>query len=129
MRCTRRFAPPREKGVAGMGWPNNKKGDKKMTTSVCKNCGASCWSWEEAFDKFGFNDGDGQIETWRVQAALERAGYSAQEACCGLHNTIIFSIKKDNVELIPEDAEVGYDNPRSYLPAELVELLDREFPA
>ena len=34
------------------------------------------WSWEEAFDKFGFEDGDGLVMTDVVAAVLQDAGYS-----------------------------------------------------
>ena len=100
-----------------------------MVTSKCDNCGhAYRWIWEDAFDKFGFGDGDGQIETWRVRGFLEHAGYEVEEHTWSLHNVIIISIKKDGSELIPHSAVVGYDDPRNYLPAEIIELLDREFP-
>jgi len=101
-----------------------------MTTSTCENCGRPYhWEWKDAFDKFGFGDGDGQIETWRVRSVLECAGYSAEEVTWGLHNTIIVSIKKDGIEQIPEGTIIGYDEPREYLPRKIVRLLDREFPA
>ena len=35
-------------------------------------------SWSEAFDKFGFNDGDGQVETNQVCDVLEAAGYTVE---------------------------------------------------
>ena len=101
-----------------------------MAISKCENCGGDYhWFWEEAFDKFGFGDGDGQIETWRVRSVLEQAGYTVQEADWGLHNTIIISIEKDREEQIPADANVGYDDPRKYLQRKIVRLLDKSFPA
>jgi len=99
-----------------------------MTTTTCENCGhAYHWDWEDAFDKFGFGDGDGQIETWRVQAALECAGYTVEEMSWGCHNTIIRSIKQDGNEQIPEEAKLGYDDPRDFLPRKIISLLDRQF--
>lgn len=100
-----------------------------MPESICENCGGTFnWSWPEAFDKFGFRDGDGQIETWQVSEALETiGGCKVNAATWGCHNTIITSIKLGGVEQIPETASVGYDDPREYLPAAIVALLDAEF--
>lgn len=33
------------------------------------------WSWTEAFDKFGFDDGDGLVMTWHVADVLNAAGF------------------------------------------------------
>lgn len=99
-----------------------------MATSECDYCGNEFyWNWEEAFDKFGFNDGDGQIETWQVEDVLIDAGYTVKKLKWGLHNLLITSIKKNGVEQIPTSANVGYDEPREYLPVEIVELLDLKF--
>lgn len=46
-----------------------------------------------------------------------------------MHNVVITSIIKDGIAMIPEHADVGYDDPRIYLPDEIVELLDRAFLA
>lgn len=101
-----------------------------MAISECENCGGSYhWHWEDAFDKFGFGDGDGQIETGTVAAVLEKAGYAVEQIEWSLHNTIIISIKRDGTEQIPETADVGYDDPREYLPQPIVRLLDEAFPA
>ncbi len=101
-----------------------------MPVTTCTNC-THChyWQWEEAFDKFGFNDGDGQIETGTVVAALEPAGYIVEDYSWGSHNVIIVSIKsRDGREHIPETAEVGYDDPRNYLPAKIIAILDAALP-
>ncbi len=99
-----------------------------MVKTECDNCGATYhWDWTEAFSKFGFNDGDGQVETWSVEAVLSNAGYIVKVEGWGLHNTVITSIKKDGVELIPYDNDeytFGYDDPRVYFPAEIVDLLE-----
>lgn len=100
-----------------------------MPTSQCQTCfNAYWWRWEEAFDKFGFNDGDGQVMTDDVAAALDNARYEVISEPWGCHNEIIRSIVKDGVEQIPATARVGYDDPRSYLPADIVALLDKELP-
>lgn len=101
-----------------------------MPKTTCRRCGNHLlWIWEEAFNKFGFGDGDGQVETDTVMLTLERAGYSASASKWGLHNIIIHSIKRNGVEQIPADANVGYDDPRKYLPRCIVKLLDDKLPA
>lgn len=103
-----------------------------MPTTECDYCGGDYrWSWTEAFDKFGFNDGDGQVETWQVESVLSEAGYVCVVEGWGMHNTVIVSIKKDEVELISQDdpgVSFGYDCPRTYLPDEIVRLLDEKLP-
>lgn len=100
--------------------------------SHCDTCGSQVvWSWTEAFEKFGFGDGDGLIETWQVEDVLTAAGYEVNVEGWGFHNTVIVSIKKDGTEQIPYDRPgftFGYDDPRSYLPPEIVTLLDEHFP-
>jgi len=104
-----------------------------MTVTECDTCGgAYTWYWEEAFDKFGFRDGDGQVETWQVEGVLTEAGYTVRVEEWGWHNTVIASIVKDGKELIPHDdpdIRFGYTNPREYLPQAVVDLLDGEFPS
>ena len=105
-----------------------------MPKSECDYCGSSdyYWNWEEAFDKFGFNDGDGQVETWTVEGVLVKAGYEVEVNGWGMHNTVIVSIKREGKELISlDDPEVqfGYDGPREYLSEEVVELLDKGLPS
>lgn len=93
--------------------------------TTCESCGACHeWTWEEAFDKFGFGDGDGLVMTGSVAGVLTDAGYVVKSQKWGLHNVVITSIKLDGVEQIPEGATIGYDDPRSYLPAAIVALLD-----
>lgn len=85
------------------------------------------WSWEEAFDKFGFGDGDGLVMTDVVVSVLTDAGYSVTAEPWGLHNVTIMSIKSaDGTELIPSTANIGYDDPRSYLPHAIITLLDAD---
>jgi hypothetical protein len=107
------------------------KGVFIMTTTrvsaftTCESCG-TCheWTWEEAFDKFGFGDGDGLVMTDSVAGVLIAAGYTVESRQWGLHNVVIISITLDGVEQIPEGAPLGYDDPRGYLPAAIVALLD-----
>ena len=84
------------------------------------------WSWEEAFDKFGFDDGDGMVMTHKVELALEKLGYTVSAESWGLHNTIVAHLSKDGKDLL-EGVTVGYDDPREYLPDDLVEALDEFF--
>ena len=103
-----------------------------MPISECDNCGGQYhWTWEEAFDKFGFQDGDGQIQTWQVEDVLVSAGYEVEVMAWGMHNTIIQSIKKGEKEFLPHhnsEFQLGYDDPRDYLPRKILHLLDKELP-
>ena len=103
-----------------------------MPIDECHVCGGVYqWRWTEAFEKFGFDDGDGQIETHQVQEVLEAAGYDVNADTWGWHNYVINSIKQGDAELMPgEDPSVtvGYDDPRTYLPDKIVDLLDEKLP-
>ncbi|MGD9658487.1 MAG: hypothetical protein AB7U61_12775 [Methylocystis sp.] len=93
--------------------------------TYCQSCGSRHeWRWEEAFDKFGFGDGDGLVMTDEVARILIEAGYTVTTEHWGMHNVIITSIKRSAAEQIPEKAILGYDDPRGYLPAAIVSLLD-----
>jgi hypothetical protein len=88
-----------------------------MPITTCANCSfCYSWSWEDAFDKFGFCDGDGQVMTDEVVCVLRAAGYEVSAAACGLHNVTIRSIKREGVEQKPEHVDLGYADPRKYVP-------------
>ena len=96
-----------------------------MSTTRCSACGHEHdWNWTEAFDKFGFDDGDGLVMTETVVSVLSAAGYTVSFYKWGLHNSIICSIARDGTELIPEGTKFGYDDPRDYLAPEIIGLLD-----
>ena len=100
-----------------------------MSNSQCPTCNHQHhWSWEEAFDKFGFEDGDGLVMTEHVAEALRQDGYAVDVTAWGCHNVIINSIKRGITELIPDTAKVGYDEPRTYLPKAIIDLLVAAFP-
>lgn len=100
-----------------------------MPRTECRVCGGDYhWQWEDAFDKFGFDDGDGQVMTQTVVIALEKAGYVVSSWHSGIHNEIVIGIAKDGVSLISNRTNCGYDDPRAYLPREIINLLDRAFP-
>ena len=88
------------------------------------------WQWEEAFDKSGFDDGDGKVMTDTVAAVLCANGYIVTTHIWGLHNTVITSIDTadTNVALIPAGTHIGYDDPRRYLPRHVVRILDHALP-
>lgn len=101
-----------------------------MTMTICKACCSEMhWNWEEAFDKFGFADGDGLVMTEHVAEALRKASYTVKVEPWGLHNVVITSIKsgKQQRELIPNSVDFGCDDPRDYLPKKIVKLLDEAF--
>lgn len=87
------------------------------------------WNWEEAFNKFGFEDGDGWNGTHIVAEFIEKLGYTTECEHWGIHNYMIMDIQKDGVSLMDENKiTVGYDDPNIYLPADLVAALDKKFP-
>ena len=114
------------------------------------------WTWEEAFDKFGFDDGDGWNGTHLVVDAIESLGYEVVPDSWGCHNYMIFDIKKDGKSILfSEDKEhghnlddwlpeveqrikdrsatrtdvepLGYEEPCLYLPDDIINHLDKEF--
>lgn len=100
-----------------------------MSYSTCTTCGGRYhWRWEEAFDKFGFGDGEGLVMTGTVAAALHDAGYVVTAEPWGLHNVVITDIERDGQPIIPKGTTIGYDKPRDYLPPEIIKLLDEAFP-
>lgn len=86
------------------------------------------WRWEEAFNKFGFNDGDGLNFTDAVANYLRENGYAIRTEAWGAHNFMITDILKVGSSVIPAKTKIGYENPRAYLPRQLVQKLDRAFP-
>jgi hypothetical protein len=88
-----------------------------MPDTTCHTCGHDyTWTWEEAFDKFGFGDGDSQVMTEDVADVLRSAGYRVDVEPWGLHNVVVRSIR------------FGYDDPRGYLPDAIIRLLDAKLP-
>lgn len=89
------------------------------------------WQWVEAFYKFGFDDGDGHIETARVTGLLEDVGFLTDVFEWRPHNTIIVSIKNKDIEYMPIHSPavlIGYHDPHDYLPDFIINLLDEKFP-
>ena len=90
------------------------------------------WEWEEAFDKFGFDDGDGMVFTGLVAKYIESLGYETHYDG-GFHNTYFGSIKdksgKELLSVMPngDEIDIGYSDPREYLPESLVQKLDEHF--
>ena len=85
------------------------------------------YHWSEAFNKFGYDDGDGDVQTPLVAKALEDAGYRVKYSRWSPHNTIIYSIKKDGIESMPINNlkyRIGYDDPTLYLPEEIIRLFN-----
>ena len=71
----------------------------------------------------------GAVDTWEVENVLNEAGYNVLALPLGLPNTVIVSITKDGEELIPHlkpGMQFGKTDPRSYLPSDIVALLDRK---
>ncbi|MCU7829162.1 MAG: hypothetical protein KZQ85_08865 [Candidatus Thiodiazotropha sp. (ex Myrtea sp. 'scaly one' KF741663)] len=101
-----------------------------MTSWKCPTCG-NRYDWHHAFAKFGYDDGDGAVETPRIARILEDAGYAVATARFGPHNTIITSIRKNGIEYMPvldPHICIGYDDPATYLPQEIQNLLNHNVP-
>ncbi len=82
------------------------------------------WWWEEAFDRNGFEDGDGANFTNEVRDALQAVGWAVQTDTQGMHNYMIECISRGN-----EDYEFdGGTDPRKILPKNVVAFLDERFP-
>ena len=102
-----------------------------MVDMKCDTCGNS-YHCSEAFSKFGFDDGDGEVKTPLIAQALEVAGHHVKYSRWSPHNTIIYSVCKDGIEYMPVDNpqyRIGYNDPMEYLPADILNLLDEEFPS
>ncbi len=101
-----------------------------MPVAICHHCNNPFeWHWEEAFAKWGFDAGTGQIQTDTIAEFLIRVGYEVTTRSLGACNTVIVSLKKDGKEHIPAGIRIGYVHPRRYLPHSVTELLDRKFPS
>ena len=100
----------------------------------------SYWEWEDAFSKFGFNDGDGWNGTYLVSDFIDTLGYQTSCDNWGIHNYLITDIRKDGKSILfKEDANgsldawlphlahikepLGYAEPSSYLPKEMLDEL------
>jgi len=59
---------------------------------------------------------------------LQSAGYRVVNNIWAGHNIVIASITKLGKEQIPSTCNLGYDNPREYLPREIITLLDEKLP-
>jgi len=114
------------------------------------------WEWEEAFNKFGFGDGDSWNGTHEVEGEIESLGYECVTDSWGVHNWMIFDIKKDGKSILFPDKNdtgvdlddwlpeveqrikdrcatrtdfepLGYEPARNYLPNDIIEHLDKVF--
>lgn len=102
-----------------------------MSVTACPTCCTEIqWSWEDAFQKFGFGDGNGLVMTEHVAEALRADGYTVLVEPWGLHNVTISSIKTaKGKEQIPfSKIKYGYADPRAYLPKRIIAVLDAAFP-
>ena len=87
------------------------------------------WSWREAFDKFGFQDGDGWNGTDIVADYIEETfNVVTQRDSWGCHNYLILDVLcKNGVSQIPNNFTVGYDEPDQWMHPSWVTNLDMYF--
>ncbi|MCG7861107.1 MAG: hypothetical protein JAZ18_01805 [Candidatus Thiodiazotropha endolucinida] len=101
-----------------------------MCKRKCPHCG-NRYHWHHAFSKFGYDDGEGKVETPDIARVLQRAGFTVEYASWPAHNTIISSIRKNGTEYMPlSDPQIliGYDDPANYLPQHIQNLLNTKIP-
>jgi len=95
---------------------------------ILKQLSQTNLTWEDAFDKFGYDDGDGIVLTWGVVEFLQSLGYKVEADTWGTHNCVIHTlVAPDGGRDLLEYAIVGHDDPRVYLPEELIKQLDEWF--
>ena len=107
------------------------------------------WTWEDAFSKFGFEDGDGWNGTNIVCHAIDALGYKTVPDGWGCHNYLIVDIEKDGKSILFDDKQewnagtlkriqargggegysehIGYADPNLYLPDDVLAMLDATF--
>ena len=108
------------------------------------------WTWEDAFSKFGFEDGDGWNGTGLVSDAIEKLGYETECDGWGCHNYLVMDIKKDGKSILFDDERgswnattvarmnkngvtniseqyIGYTDPELFLPDDILEMLNATF--
>ena len=84
--------------------------------------------WAEAFSKFGWGDGDNNTSgTDLVAQEIRALGYEVATEFWGIHNYMVQDMLKDGEMVISDWVRLGYDNPRDYLPSELINALDGAF--
>ena len=96
-------------------------------SQCCSCCQYMQLSWEEAFDRYGLMVSDGIVEIQSVVDTLVEAGYGVTVLEFEPHIRVISQIQKWGIKLIPRTVEIGYDNPRGYLPRKIIRLLDKKF--
>lgn len=85
------------------------------------------WQWEEAFQKFGFRDGDDPQHNKEVGDFLKDFGYSYHTSS-GIHNGFICALAHNGVRVeLPEDDEDVVDI-RAMFPKDVLAALDKAFP-
>lgn len=90
---------------------------------------AAFTNWTEAFAKFGNADGDdpdAESNTERVADVIRELGYVC-DVWGGGHNVMIVDITTAGGEDILAGAQVGYDDPRRYLPQDILDHLRKTF--
>ena len=101
--------------------------EERADSCRCKN-----WTWDEAFSKFGFDDGENLFNgSDEVASVIEELGYKVSCGNWGNHNYLINGVLKEGTEVnlieTTDDYTMGYSDPRSALPSEVIKRLDECF--
>lgn len=84
------------------------------------------WDWEDAFSKFGFEEERNCTD--QVVDVIESLGYECETGGWGCHSlSMIRDVKKAGVSIMPETVNMGYDDPRTWLPPDVIARLDEKF--
>ena len=82
------------------------------------------WYWDEAFSKYGFDDGDGPTHNWEVISFIEaNTEYRVTNQAFSIHKYRITEIQDKNGNEIECD---GVTPPGEYLPEDLMKALNEE---
>lgn len=110
-------------------------GDQWPECAVCETPNPiNLCDWEECFSKWGQLDGDGLDYTEEIADFLRSIGYLVKTHQWGVHNYVIRDITASSGVVLQRWSEEPFINPhtidsdpRTYLPAGLVEILDSKF--
>lgn len=104
-----------------------------MASNIDGNAATACPDWAHAFLFHPQAESDVScLPFGEITEILSISGYQVVTHSCEKHRPIIVSLKCCDYELIPYKYAnfcFGYDDPRGYLPCEIITLLDEHCQA